>query len=128
MLYLAHTYPTTFPALIASLRTDGSGGRLKRVVESNIYSNLTLDELAFLCHMSLSTFKRKFERLYGMSPMRWFHEKRMQQAAIMLRRQHRKASEIYGDLGYENLSSFVQAFKKEFGVTPRVYQGRALAE
>jgi len=122
MLYLAHTYPATFPDFIAALRAEQPDSLVKRVVDNNINSHLTLDELAFLCHMSLSTFKRKFESLYSMPPIRWFHEKRMQQAAHMLRYQNLKASEIHEDLGYENLSSFIQAFKKEFGVTPKAYQ------
>ena len=123
ILYLVHTYPGTFPAFVSTLGVESPEGRFKNVVENNTYSNLTLDELAFLCHVSLSTFKRRFENLYGMPPIRWFQEKRMQQAALLLRYRQRKASDIYMELGYENLSSFIQAFKKEFGVTPKTYQG-----
>jgi AraC-like DNA-binding protein len=35
----------------------------KNVVESNVHSNLKLEEIAFLCNMSLSTFKRHFSRV-----------------------------------------------------------------
>jgi AraC-like DNA-binding protein len=122
MVYLAHAYPKTFPDFVAGLDSGGADGLLKRVVEHNIHSNLTLEELAFLCHMSQSTFKRKFEHLFGMPPIRWFLEQRMQRAARLLGQQGRKASEIYEELGYRTLSSFVQAFKKEFGVPPRVWQ------
>lgn len=126
MLYLAHTYPATFPDFVAGLDGEGADGLLRRVVEHNIHSNLTLEELAFLCHMSQSTFKRKFEQIFGAAPIRWFHERRMQRAALLLGRQGRKASEIYEELGYRNLSSFVQAFKKEFGVTPGAWGGKEL--
>lgn len=118
MVYLAHRYPADFPAFVAGLDRGGAEGLLRRVVEHNIHSNLTLEELAFLCHMSQSTFKRKFELVYGAPPIRWFHERRMRRAAHLLEHQGRKATEIYEELGYRNLSSFVQAFKKEFGVTP----------
>jgi AraC-like DNA-binding protein len=121
MVYLAYTYPETFPDFVAGLDEGGADGLLRRVVEHNIYSNLTLEELAFLCHMSQSTFKRKFEHLFGMPPIRWFQEQRMRRAARLLQ-QGRKASEIYEELGYRTLSSFVQAFKKEFGVPPRAWQ------
>ncbi|TDX00849.1 helix-turn-helix transcriptional regulator [Dinghuibacter silviterrae] len=122
MLYLAHTYPTTFPDFVTGLDEEDADGLLKRVVEHNIHNNLTLEELAFLCHVSQSTFKRKFEQLFGTPPIRWFHERRMAHAARLLGEHGRKASEIYEDLGYRNLSSFVQAFKKEFGVTPGAWR------
>ncbi|WPV64040.1 helix-turn-helix transcriptional regulator [Chitinophaga sp. LS1] len=72
--------------------------------------------------MSLSSFKRKFARIYGNSPNKWLLEKRMERAAKMLRHEHRKASEIYYELGYENLSSFIQSFKQIYGITPKQYQ------
>jgi AraC-like DNA-binding protein len=72
--------------------------------------------------MSLSSFKRRFARIYGNSPNRWLLEKRMERAAKMLRQEKRKASEIYYELGYENLSSFIQSFKQVYGTTPKQYQ------
>ena len=122
MLYLCDRYPQEFLPLLASLTATSFDLPLRQVVENNVYSNLSMEELAFLCNMSLSTFKRKFEEVYGTPPARWFHIKRMQQAAFLLKHRNVKASEIHHELGYENLSSFVQAFKKEFGKTPKVYQ------
>jgi AraC family transcriptional regulator, exoenzyme S synthesis regulatory protein ExsA len=122
MLYLCDRYPQDFLPLLASLTANSFDLPLRQVVENNVYNNLSMEELAFLCNMSLSTFKRKFEEVYDTPPARWFHLKRMQQAAFLLKHRNVKASEIHHELGYENLSSFVQAFKKEFGKTPKVYQ------
>ena len=122
MLYLCDRYPQEFLPLLASLTATSFDLPLRKVVENNVYTNLSMEELAFLCNMSLSTFKRKFEEVYGTPPARWFHLKKMQQAAFLLKHRNVKASEIHHELGYENLSSFVQAFKKEFGKTPKVYQ------
>ncbi|MEM9024275.1 MAG: AraC family transcriptional regulator, partial [Bacteroidota bacterium] len=83
---------------------------------------LTLEELAFLCNMSISTFKRHFQQIYEVAPSRWFREKRLQRAEYLLRVQHQKPSEVYREVGFENLSSFTQAFKKHFGTTPKKYQ------
>jgi AraC-like DNA-binding protein len=122
MLYLAQIHPESFPEFIASIHAERPTFVMGKIIDKNINELLSLKELAFLCHMSPSTFKRKFECHYGMSPIRWFHKKRMAQAAVMLRQQSMNASEIYEDLGYESLSSFIQAFKKEYGITPKVYQ------
>ncbi|WP_420152093.1 helix-turn-helix domain-containing protein, partial [Siphonobacter sp.] len=77
---------------------------------------------AFLCHTSLSTFKRRFAKIYGTSPNKWFLEKRMQKAAQLLKQGDYKVSEVYYEIGYENLSSFIQSFKQVYGVTPKQYQ------
>lgn len=95
---------------------------IRQAVTSHIDSNITVEELAFLCNMSLSSFKRKFARMYGNSPSKWLLEKRMEKAAKMLREGQYKASEIYYELGYENLSSFIQSFKQVYGITPKQYQ------
>ncbi|WP_460908907.1 helix-turn-helix domain-containing protein [Spirosoma areae] len=33
-----------------------------------------------------------------------------------------KTSDVYYQVGYENLSSFIQSFKHAYGVTPKQYQ------
>ncbi|MEL6867192.1 MAG: AraC family transcriptional regulator [Bacteroidota bacterium] len=98
--------------------------RLKNVVENNKLNKLTLQELAFLSNMSLSTFKRTFFEQYQLTPIKWFQEKRLEHAAFQLRTQQKSPSELFEAAGYENLSNFVQAFKKKFGHTPKQYQLR----
>nr|WP_283770027.1 AraC family transcriptional regulator [Mucilaginibacter sp. Bleaf8] len=46
----------------------------------------------------------------------------MEKAAPMLRNTGLNSSEIYLDLGYENLSSFIQSFKQVYGMKPKQYQ------
>ncbi len=91
----------------------------KKIIEGNVYSNLSIEEVAFLCNMSLSSFKRHFILKYGMSPGKWFQIQRLTRAKELLEKGNVKASEIYTDFGYENLSNFSAAFKSIFGVSPR---------
>lgn len=79
--------------------------------------NLTNAELAFLCNMSVSTFKRRFSEVFNTSPSQYFRAQKMNDA-LMLIREGKRPSEIYDALGYENLSTFSQEFKKFFGVSP----------
>ena len=83
---------------------------------------MTVEEMAFLCHMSLSTFKRRFAIIYGTSPNKWLLEKKMQKAAQLLKQGDFKVNELYFELGYENLSSFIHSFKLFHGVTPKQFQ------
>ena len=121
-LYLAIHYPEQIQQIRNMSYETNDDLIVRQAVTSHINSNITVEELAFLCNMSLSSFKRKFASIYGNSPNRWLLEKRMERAAKMLRQDNRKASEIYYELGYENLSSFIQSFKQIYGLTPKQYQ------
>lgn len=121
-LYLAVQYPGQLQQIRNMSYEANDDLIVSQAVTSHMDSNITVEELAFLCNMSLSTFKRRFARIYGNSPNRWLLEKRMERAAKMLRQDDRKASEIYYELGYENLSSFIQSFKQIYGMTPKQYQ------
>jgi|GEM_PF-95844 len=122
LLYLDENYP----GQIRQLRNIGVQADddllIRQAVTGNMDNHITVEELAFLCNTSLSTFKRRFARIYGTTPNKWLLEQRMQKAARLLKRGDYKASEIYYDLGYENLSSFIQTFKQVYGVTPKQYQ------
>ena len=122
LLYLSENYPGQLQTLHNKSREAGDELLIRQAVTANMDQPVTVEELAFLCHTSLSTFKRRFAKLYGTSPTKWLLEKRMQKAAQLLKQEKYKASEIYYELGYENLSSFIQSFKQVYGVTPKQYQ------
>ena len=122
MLYLAGKYPDLLYSFRLSDPHDAHHRQLMAVVEGNVNHAITVDELAFLCNMSLSTFKRKFARVYATSPNKWLLQKRMSLAASLLDNQE-KPSEVYHKVGYENHSSFTQSFKQVYGMTPREFQG-----
>ena len=94
----------------------------KKIVEANILNNISIEELGFLCAMSKSTFKRRFAEVYGKSPGQWQLEKRLDHSAFLLNVKKRNPSEVYEEVGFQNLSSFIQSFKKQFGLTPKQYQ------
>ncbi len=121
LLYLAGKYPESLFSFRLSDQSDASDRQLQAAVEGNLGHVITVEELAFMCNMSLSTFKRRFARLYGTSPNKWLLQKRMEQAASLLHQQE-KPSQIYHKVGYENHSSFTQSFKQVYGVTPREFQ------
>jgi AraC-like DNA-binding protein len=95
---------------------------IRKMVETNITSNISIADLAFLCHMSVSTFKRRFIKLYGKSPNEWFLQEKMKVAKELLLHHNKKPSQIYDQVGYESHSSFSQAFRKVYGKTPGEFQ------
>lgn len=106
----------------ADFKPTGQKLRLQNIVENNICSKLTLEELAFLCHMSLSTFKREFAKIYGVPPSKWIQAQRLQKSTQLLLQNKERPSDIYHVVGYESLSSFTQSFKQKYGITPKQFQ------
>ena len=119
MLYLADKYGQSFFVYLHSLLINERELSFKMVIEKNLYTSLNIDEVAFLCNMSLSTFKRKFIQLYQESPGKWFQLKRLNKAKKLLLNNEATPSEIYMDFGYDSLSNFSTAFKNEFGYSPK---------
>jgi AraC-like DNA-binding protein len=118
LLYLIEIYGTEFLQSLSGNSNDASK-KFVQTVETNWMSKLSLKELAFLCNMSVSTFKREFQKHYAESPMKWFQNKRLEYAHQLLYKEQKSSSEIYLEVGYENLSSFIQAYKLKYGITPK---------
>jgi len=119
LLYLSNKYENHFTDYLHSLVNTKTNSSFKKIIEANAYSNLNLEEISFLCNMSLSTFKRHFKSEYNQTPAKWMQKKRLKRAKKLLLSKEKKPSDIYLDLGYNNLSNFSIAFKNEFGVSPK---------
>ena len=117
LLYLVNKYGLAFENYLISLVSEETSP-LKKTIENNLYTSLSLEEIAFLCNMSLSTFKRHFIKEYKESPGKWFRNKRLLKAKELLEESNVKVSNVYLDLGYNNLSNFSTAFKSKFGINP----------
>lgn len=117
MVYLINKYEGDFENFLRSM-IHNQNSDFKTIIENNINTSLKIEEIAFLCHMSPSTFKRNFLRVYGSPPGKWFRYQRMINARELLREGKLKASDIYLDFGYSNLSNFSAAYKKLFGYSP----------
>jgi len=91
---------------------------LEAFMNQNYHFNVHLERFAYLTGRSLATFKRDFEKLYHTTPGRWLQQKRLQEAHYLITEKGKTASDIYLDLGFEDLSHFSYAFKKQFGEAP----------
>jgi len=94
---------------------------LKTLVENNLLNRLNLDELSFLANRSLSSFKRDFERAYGISPQKYMRERRLEMACAELAK-GKLPGELYLAAGYESLANFCTAFKKKYNLSPGAYR------
>ncbi|MDH5603400.1 MAG: AraC family transcriptional regulator, partial [Cyclobacteriaceae bacterium] len=96
--------------------------QLQQVMEENFAYNLKLEELASLCNMSLSSFKRVFNSFYKTSPGKWLLEKRLDFSSYLLRSTDKNVNEVAFESGFEDISNFIRSFKKKFSRTPLQYR------
>ncbi len=80
--------------------------------------NVPAAQFAKLTGRSLAAFKRDFEKIFNTSPGHWLQQKRLSEAYYLIREKGQKPSDVYLDVGFENLSHFSYTFKKAFGVAP----------
>ena len=121
MLYLIEIKGVDFLYSLIS-DSDNSNQKFIQTVENNRLNKLSIKELSFLSNMSISSFKRAFKKQFHSSPSKWFQDKRLEHSTFLLKQLSKRPSDIYEEIGYENLSNFIQAFKIKFGVTPKKYQ------
>lgn len=89
-------------------------------MEKNFMFNLPLEKFGYLTGRSLTTFKRDFGKAFNSTPQRWLTQKRLELAHYQLVEKKRKPIEVCYETGFENLSHFSYAFKKQFGYAPTV--------
>lgn len=87
-------------------------------MEQNFRFNLPLEKFGYLTGRSLTTFKKDFKNAFNTSPGRWLTHKRLELAHYQIVEQKRKPSQVYLDTGFEDLSHFSFAFKKQYGYPP----------
>ncbi len=91
---------------------------LEKYMEEHFMYNLPLEKFAFLTGRSLTAFKTDFKKIFKKTPGKWLTEQRLNLAYHKLTEQKLRATEVYLAAGFENLSHFSYAFKKEFGFSP----------
>jgi signal transduction histidine kinase/ligand-binding sensor domain-containing protein/DNA-binding response OmpR family regulator len=98
--------------------------QIKFVVEKHIDdSEFSVDQLASALNMSRMQLYRKLKSLVGKSPNRIIRSFRLNRAAQLLESRQFNVADVTYMVGYNDLKSFREQFKKEFGVSPSEYHG-----
>lgn len=95
---------------------------LREIVDAHIYSIITVKRLADLAGMSVSTFKREFQKIYVESPATYIRIKKIEKALKLLSSTDLRATEIAYECGFSSISHFSRTFKKIQGIPPTLYK------
>lgn len=91
---------------------------LEAYMNKNYKYNVPAAQFAKMTGRSLASFKRDFEKIFNISPGHWLQKKRLDEALYLIKEKGRKPSDVYLDVGFENLSHFSRSFKQAFGKAP----------
>lgn len=110
----------------AHLRGSGAGAdpldRVRARIAAEFLRALTIEDLARSAIMSRDHLRRTFKARFGLTPMAYLEECRMNQAALLLRETDKEVKEVAGDVGFKNANNFSTAFKRFHGVPPEVFR------
>ena len=91
-------------------------------IDEHLESDLTLEMLADVAHMSKTYFCGQFKKLNGISPWEYITIKRIEKAITLIESSNLSRLEIALKCGYNNTSNFYYAFKRVTGKTPGDYK------
>ncbi len=92
-----------------------------KYIDSNFRKPISADHVAAHVHLSKIYFHNLFLEATTYTPHRYILEKRLALAKKLLILKNQPFSEIASECGFSSQSYFNYVFKKEFGVTPKMY-------
>lgn len=87
---------------------------------------ISISELADICHLSESHFRRMFHEIMGASPLDFLNSTRIDEACRLLRSTEESILTISEQVGFHSISSFNRYFVKLMSVSPRIWRKQAL--
>ena len=99
--------------------------RTKRFIENNFEQELNLDVLSDAQFTSKFHLLRLFKKYYGMTPMQYLIDRRIEKSKEYLRNGMPVTQTCFA-VGFESPSSFSTLFKNKIGVAPLEFQKRAI--
>lgn len=112
-----------------SKESFGAEEKLKGVlsyIRDHYREEISILELASLCHFSQTYFMNFFKRFAGATCVEYINHYRITKAAEALLETDRQVMEIALECGFRNISYFNKVFKRRFQMTPGSYRKHGL--
>lgn len=108
------------PAVNASREISG----VKKYIDQNFKNPLTLDTLASVAHLNKYYLVHHFTETYGISPINYLLERRLEECKTLLCSTDYSISLIAEITGFSSGSYFAQRFRRSTGMTPQQYRNQ----
>ena len=91
-------------------------------IRSHYMENFPMDDLAVMCNMSPTHFRRTFHSIMGFGSLEYVNRIRITHAQDYLRTSEMSILEISEEIGFQSVSSFNRHFNEIVGMTPTQYR------
>ena len=105
---------------IINLEQDNPIHKALKYIQENVKQPINISQLAYSVNMSETNFCNSFKKVMGVTPKEYITNLKLAHAKDMLKNQN--VTEVAFDLGYENISHFIELFKNRYGTTPKQYK------
>ncbi len=122
VLLLAQSQNADSIQLILSQLFSPTTYSFKQIIEANLFSQLTIEQLAEQNNLSVSSFKREFAKLYNDTPASYIKNKKLEKAAELLLISDERITDIAFDCGFNDLATFTKSFSDKYHSTPTSYR------
>jgi AraC family transcriptional activator of pyochelin receptor len=94
----------------------------KSVLIEDLRNAPTIKELARIVALNEYNLKTGFKEIYGHTIHSYLKDYKMNRAKELLQDLNHQISDVADELGYSNVSHFIDTFKKKYGLTPKKFQ------
>lgn len=94
---------------------------VKYITENYFDSGITNDSLSGLCRISTVYFRKTFEFVYGVPPIKYLHNFRINKAKAILLSDYESIEQVAHSVGYNSIYHFSKMFKEYTGKSPTEY-------
>ncbi len=88
------------------------------ILIGNLDNPPSLLALARQVELNDCTLKKGFRQIFGTTAFGYLHQRRMEQAKMLLLERQLSVNQVAQSVGYASRNAFVTAFRKRFGVSP----------
>lgn len=125
-LHTKSAFLSLLQKIISACEDEDASGVEKcgEYIDRNYAERLAIPELAQMCGMSETTFRKRFRERFGMSPTAYIAVRKMQVACDLLRSSDITITEISEMLGFYDTSYFYKTMRHYIGMTPAEYRSQ----
>lgn len=122
ILLLSQTRNAEAIQVILSQLFSPAAYSFRQIIEANLFSPLSIEELAQHTNLSVSTFKREFTKIYHDTPGNYIKNKRLEKAAELLVVSKERITDIAFQCGFNDLAHFTKSFHDRYKASPSEYR------
>lgn len=99
----------------------------REILLNNLQHPPSIHELARQVGLNRRKLNELFRQVFHMTPFEYLHDYRLTQAQRMLSSSDVNVEDVIHAIGYKSRSHFAVAFRKKFGLNPKLYQQNSLS-